>query len=104
MANIKVKKGDTLSDIAKKYGTTVVMLKKLNNLKSADKIKAGQSIDIGGASGTRTNPPDPFASYKKLDKNKKKTKKDKPTPAMKNQKKMPTKSKPTRKGLFNRKN
>ena len=71
MANIKVKKGDTLSGIAKKFGTTVVTLKKLNNLKSADKIKAGQSINIGQASGTRTSPPNPFASFKKLDKNKK---------------------------------
>ena len=31
MANIKVKKGDTLSGIAKKFGTTVVKLKKLNS-------------------------------------------------------------------------
>ena len=93
MANIKVKKGDTLSGIAKKFGTTVVTLKKLNNLKSADKIKAGQSINIGQASGTRTSPPNPFASFKKLDKNKKATPKKIPTPAMKNKKKMPTKSK-----------
>lgn len=93
MANIKVKKGETISEIAKRYGTTVVALRKLNRLKSADKIKVGQTINIGQASGTRTNPPDPYSQYKKLHKDKKKTPKDKPTPAEKNQAKMPTKSK-----------
>ncbi|XXM71460.1 LysM peptidoglycan-binding domain-containing protein [Lysinibacillus sphaericus] len=48
----KVKKGDTLSIIAKKYKTTVSSLKKLNNLKS-DMIYAGQTLKI---SGTATAP------------------------------------------------
>jgi LysM repeat protein len=43
----KVKKGDTLSIIAKKYKTTVSSLKKLNNLKS-DMIYAGQTLKISG--------------------------------------------------------
>lgn len=41
----KVKKGDTLSKIAKKYGTTVKKLKSLNNLKSSN-IKVGQSLKV----------------------------------------------------------
>jgi LysM repeat protein len=43
----KVKKGDTLFTIAKKYNTTVSSLKKLNNLKS-DRIYAGQTLKISG--------------------------------------------------------
>lgn len=42
----KIKSGDTLSAIAKKYKTTVSNLKKLNNIKDANKIFAGQSIKI----------------------------------------------------------
>ncbi len=41
----KVKKGETLSTIAGKYGTTVSALKKANNLKS-DKITVGQRLLI----------------------------------------------------------
>lgn len=41
-----VLKGDTLSKIAKKYGTTVVSLKKLNNIENANKIYVGQKIKI----------------------------------------------------------
>jgi LysM repeat protein len=43
----KVKSGDTLSAIAKKYNTTVSSLKKLNNLKS-DRIYAGQVLKVSG--------------------------------------------------------
>jgi LysM repeat protein len=43
----KVKSGDTLSAIARKYGTTVSSLKKLNNLKS-DRIYVGQVLKITG--------------------------------------------------------
>ena len=39
-----VKKGDTLSGIAKKYGTTVTQLKKWNNIKNANLIVVGQKI------------------------------------------------------------
>ena len=50
----KVKKGDTLSKIAKKYGTTVDKIKKLNNLKS-DMIHEGQQLIVkSGGGGTTT--------------------------------------------------
>jgi membrane-bound lytic murein transglycosylase D len=41
----KVRKGETLSSIAKKNGTTVKKLKKLNNLRS-DKIKHGTRLKV----------------------------------------------------------
>tara|TARA_R100000742_G_C4279094_1_gene102914 strand:+ start:3913 stop:5001 length:1089 start_codon:yes stop_codon:yes gene_type:complete len=41
-----IKKGDTLTAIAKANGTTVAMLKKANNIKDADKIRTGQKIKI----------------------------------------------------------
>lgn len=41
-----VKKGDTLSAIAKKYGTTVDKLVKDNNIKNANLIYTGQKIKI----------------------------------------------------------
>lgn len=42
-----VKIGDTLSGIAKKYGTTVKRLQDLNGIKDANKIYVGQKIKIG---------------------------------------------------------
>jgi lysozyme len=41
-----VGKGDTLSDIAKKYGTTVQKLAKLNNIKNPDLIYVGQKLKL----------------------------------------------------------
>lgn len=41
-----VKHGDTLSTIAKNYGTTVSILKKLNNIKDVNKIYVGQRIKL----------------------------------------------------------
>lgn len=41
-----VKKGDTLSEIAKKYGTTVSQLQKLNNIKDPNVIYAGQILKL----------------------------------------------------------
>ncbi len=41
----KVVKGDTLTKIAKKYGTTVTNLKKWNGLKSST-IKIGQVLNV----------------------------------------------------------
>ena len=41
-----VKKGDTLSAIAKKYGTTVNQLVKWNNIKNANLIYAGQKLRV----------------------------------------------------------
>lgn len=44
----KIKSGDTLSEIAQKYGTTVATLKKLNNIKDVNKIRAGSSLKLPG--------------------------------------------------------
>lgn len=45
-----VKKGDTLSAIAKKYNTTVNELAKINNIKNVNLIYPGQKIKISGNS------------------------------------------------------
>lgn len=42
----KVKSGDTLSGIAKKFGTTVSRLASLNNIKNVNLIYAGQTLKI----------------------------------------------------------
>ena len=42
----KIKNGESLSTIAKKYGTTVAQLKKLNGLKS-NAIRAGKTLKVG---------------------------------------------------------
>lgn len=42
----KVKKGDTLIEIAKKYNTTVYELKSLNNIENANLIKVGKILKI----------------------------------------------------------
>ncbi|MBR5101597.1 MAG: transglycosylase SLT domain-containing protein, partial [Muribaculaceae bacterium] len=52
-----VQKGESLTKIAKKYGTTVADLQKANNIKG-DKIEAGKSIKLpgkGNAAGGTTN-------------------------------------------------
>lgn len=41
-----VKSGDTLSGIAKKYGTSVAKLQSKNNIKNPDKIYAGQVLKV----------------------------------------------------------
>ena len=41
-----VKKGDTLSSIAKKYGTTWQKLKKMNDIENANLIRVGQKIRV----------------------------------------------------------
>lgn len=48
----KVVKGDTLSAIAKKYGTTVNAIAKLNNIKNKNLIYVGQVLIISGKSST----------------------------------------------------
>ena len=51
-----VKRGDTLSAIAKKYGTTVSKLASLNNIKNVNYIVVGQVLKIDGDPVTpRTN-------------------------------------------------
>lgn len=52
-----VKKGDTLSGIAKKYKTTVNELVKINGIKDRDFIRVGQKIKLPGANTTATSKP-----------------------------------------------
>lgn len=44
-----VKKGDTLSEIAERFGTTVSQLVKLNNIKNPNLIYVGQKLKINGS-------------------------------------------------------
>ncbi|PAD67036.1 hypothetical protein CHH83_20945 [Bacillus sp. 7586-K] len=44
----KVMSGDTLSEIASKYNTTVKKLQELNNIKDANKIYVGQVLKVNG--------------------------------------------------------
>jgi hypothetical protein len=46
----KVVRGDTLSALAKKYGTTVNAIAKLNNIKNVNLIYVGQVLTISGGS------------------------------------------------------
>lgn len=45
-ATYTVKKGDTLSSIARSYGMSATTLRRLNNLKSEDKIQIGQTLKL----------------------------------------------------------
>lgn len=56
-----VKKGDTLWDIASKYGTTVSKLKSLNNLKS-NVLQVGQTLKV--SSSEKEIIPDDYLVYK----------------------------------------
>lgn len=49
MATYTVKKGDTLTSIARAYGTTVANLTKLNNIKNANYIVVGQVLKLDGS-------------------------------------------------------
>jgi LysM repeat protein len=46
VSNYKVRSGDTLSAIAKRYNTTVDALAKANNIKNPDRISAGQVLRV----------------------------------------------------------
>lgn len=46
VATYTVKKGDTLSSIARSYGLSATTLRKINNLEVADVIKAGQVLKL----------------------------------------------------------
>lgn len=50
MAVYTVKSGDTLSKIAKEYGTTVDAIAKENNIKNPNLIHVNQQLNIGGGS------------------------------------------------------
>lgn len=52
---IKINKGDTLSSLAQKFGTSVATLKQLNNL-SSDTIYAGETLKIKGTPVVVNNP------------------------------------------------
>lgn len=64
MATYTVKKGDTLSAIAKQYGTTYQEIAKANGISDPNKIYAGQTLNIGGTAQTtapKTTAPTPTA-------------------------------------------
>lgn len=50
----KIKKGDTLSGIASRYGTSVSALAKANNIKNPNLIYAGNTLTIPGSSSAST--------------------------------------------------
>lgn len=67
----KVVRGDTLSALARKYGTTVNAIAKLNNIKNVNLIYVGQVLTIfadssggGGGGGGSSTPTKPPASYR----------------------------------------
>lgn len=53
----KIQKGDTLSAIAKRYGTTVQAIAEANGIKDVNKIYAGDSLTIPGNTLARTQQP-----------------------------------------------
>lgn len=55
MATYTVKKGDTLSAIAKKYGTTYQEIAKANGISNPNLIYAGQTLKIGGSGSSSTS-------------------------------------------------
>lgn len=65
MATYTVKKGDTLSAIAKQYGTTYQEIAKANGISNPNLIHVGQTLNIGGGSEaskpTTTAPSTPTA-------------------------------------------
>ncbi len=52
MQNYVIKKGDNLSVIAKRFGTTVAAIKNANNIANADYIVAGKILKVPGGIGT----------------------------------------------------
>ena len=56
MTSYTVKKGDTLSDIAKQYGTTYQEIAKANNIADPNKIYEGQTLKIGSDTPTTQQP------------------------------------------------
>lgn len=69
MAVYTVKSGDTLSDIARRYGTTVDAIAKENNIKNPNLIHVNQQLNIGGGSAGSSSsaaapaPVDPMEKY-----------------------------------------
>jgi LysM repeat protein len=52
---VTVKEGETLSEIADRYGLSVNQLMKLNDLSNADHVESGQSLKVPGATGGRSS-------------------------------------------------
>lgn len=57
MVYYQVKSGDTLSKIARKYGTTVSELCRLNGMKSTSILRVGQNLCCGGGNITTDSTP-----------------------------------------------
>ncbi|WP_158935125.1 peptidoglycan-binding protein, partial [Streptomyces capuensis] len=58
-----VKKGDTLSEIAAEYKTTVAALVKLNSLKDPNKLTVGQKLKVPGKAPAVQYEPFPGAAF-----------------------------------------
>ncbi|PLV35355.1 N-acetylmuramoyl-L-alanine amidase [Bacillus subtilis] len=58
-----VKKGDTLSAIAKEHGVSVATLQSLNSIKNPNLIKVGQVLKLTGSSTSSTKPSSKKTSY-----------------------------------------
>ncbi len=56
-----IQKGDTLSDLAKRFRTTVDALAKRNNIKNVNKIYAGDTLELPGAAPAVITPTGPQA-------------------------------------------
>lgn len=56
MAKYVVRKGDTLSKIAKQYGMSVNDIAKLNNIADVNKIRVGQELNLGEDTPTSVTP------------------------------------------------
>ena len=57
MASYTVKKGDTLSAIAKQYGTTYQEIAKANGISNPNVIQVGQTLKIGNDDSSATSTP-----------------------------------------------
>lgn len=62
MANYTVQKGDTLSEIAKKYGTTYQDIAKANGISNPNLIQVGQQLKIGSDTPEAATPETPAAT------------------------------------------
>jgi len=97
--SLKIKPGDTLSDIAKKQGTTVKAIVAANpSIKNANMIRAGQTIKI--PSNKRTTNPYRGMTSKEITSGKMATRKRKPAPKRAAKKANP--KQPQKKSVFGR--